>query len=118
LEPTAHAFRWRRSAQRDAGELDPAIDAARIRAFFVDPDYARRGIGRALLEQCEAAARAQGFTSFELMSTLTGMPLYLALGYQCGDLVRYRLAADLTIEFVPMRKRARRLRLTSNGGRT
>jgi GNAT superfamily N-acetyltransferase len=91
-------------AQRDAGELDPAIDAARIRAFFVDPDYARCGIGRALLEQCEAEARAQGFTSFELMSTLTGMPLYLALGYQCGDLIRYRLAADLMIEFVPMRK--------------
>jgi GNAT superfamily N-acetyltransferase len=90
-------------ALRDAGELDPATDAARIRAFFVDPDYTRRGVGRALLERCEAEARAQGFARFELMSTLSGIPLYEALGYQRGELVRYH-AGNIPIEFVPMHK--------------
>jgi GNAT superfamily N-acetyltransferase len=95
-------------AQRDAGELDPAVDAAKIRAFFVAPEYERRGIGRALLERCEAEARAQGFSNFELMSTLTGVPLYRALGYQCGQLVRYPVAAGLVIEFMPMHKECSR----------
>ena len=54
--------------------------------------------------RCEVEARAQGFTNFELMSTLTGVPLYLALGYLPSALVRYPLAADVMIEFVPMRK--------------
>jgi GNAT superfamily N-acetyltransferase len=90
-------------AQRDASELDPATDAARIRAFFVDPDHARQGIARALLERCEAEAHAQGFTRFELMSTLTGIPLYQSLGYECGELIRHQVG-DIPIEFVPMRK--------------
>jgi GNAT superfamily N-acetyltransferase len=94
-------------AQRDARELDPALDAAKIRAFFVDPDYARRGIGRALLERCEAEARAQGFTRFELMGTLSGVPLYQALGYEPGDRLNFPLAAQVTMEFVPMRKEIR-----------
>jgi GNAT superfamily N-acetyltransferase len=91
-------------AERDDGELDPKIDAAKIRAFFIDPDYSRQGIGRTLLMRCEAEARAQGFTNFELMSTLTGVPLYLALGYLPSAMVRYPLAAHVMIEFVPMRK--------------
>ncbi|HJY36706.1 MAG TPA: GNAT family N-acetyltransferase, partial [Steroidobacteraceae bacterium] len=49
---------------RDAADLDPATDAAKIRAFFVDPAYARRGLGSAILERCESAARACGFRSF------------------------------------------------------
>jgi GNAT superfamily N-acetyltransferase len=91
-------------AERDEGELDPNVDAARIRAFFVDPDFARRGIGRALLERCESEARAQGFRRFELMGTLTGIPLYQALGYELGALIRYPVAPDLMIEFAPMHK--------------
>jgi GNAT superfamily N-acetyltransferase len=91
-------------AERDARELDPAVDAAKIRAFFVDPDYERQGIGRALLERCEAEARAQGFTRFELMGTLTAVPLYQALGYLPGTMRRYRLAADVMMQFVPMHK--------------
>jgi GNAT superfamily N-acetyltransferase len=91
-------------AARDAGELDPKVDAARIRAFFVDPDFARRGIGRALLGRCEAEARAYGFKRFELMGTLTGIPLYQACGYELGAMLRYPLAADLMIEFAAMRK--------------
>jgi N-acetylglutamate synthase-like GNAT family acetyltransferase len=66
---------------RDDGALDPAQDAARIRAFFVDPGWARRGIGGRLLETCEAAAVAYGFTRLEMAATLTGVALYRAFGY-------------------------------------
>lgn len=69
-------------AGRDDATLDPAVDAARIRAFFVHPDHARQGIGTRLLEACEAAARTRGFTSFELVATLTGRLLYARHGYR------------------------------------
>lgn len=92
------------AAERDAGELDPRADSAKIRAFFVDPNHVRRGIARALLERCETEACAYGFRRLELMSTLTGIPLYRALGYQSGQMVRYPVDARVTIEFVPMRK--------------
>ncbi len=62
--------------------LDPATEPARIRAFFVDPDFARRGIGRQIIEACESAARVAGFTHMQLGATLPGVPLYAALGYQ------------------------------------
>jgi len=61
--------------------LDPQTDAARIRAFFVHPDHARKGIGTHIIHICEAAAQANGFTSFELGATLPGVPLYKAMGY-------------------------------------
>ena len=66
--------------ERDAGELDPRSDPAKIRAFFVDPAHARRGIGTLLLEKCEAEARLRGFSRVELMSTLPGIRLYCARG--------------------------------------
>jgi len=91
-------------SERNAGELDPRTDAARIRAFFVDPGHARRGIGRALLERCETEARAHGFTRFELMGTLPGVRLYQAFGYVAGVPVRHPVAPGVTIEFVPMHK--------------
>ena len=90
--------------RRDPEPLDPARDAARIRAFFVDPLCPRQGIGTALLEHCEAAARAQGFKRCELMATLPGVRLYAARGYVPQDSVRHPLTAELDIEFVPMRK--------------
>lgn len=62
--------------------LDPGHDAARIRAFFVHPDHARKGVGRHIMNVCEAAAKANGFTSFELGATLPGVPLYTAMGYE------------------------------------
>jgi GNAT superfamily N-acetyltransferase len=62
--------------------LDPAHDAAKIRAFFVHPDWARRGIGRALLHTCEAAARRAGYRQLELVATLPGKPLYAAVGFE------------------------------------
>jgi GNAT superfamily N-acetyltransferase len=91
---------------RDAAELDPAVDAAKIRAFFVDPGAARRGIGSRLLSHCEAQARAHGFRRFELMGTLPGVRLYAARGYRAQAPIEHRLGPDLTITFVPMEKRA------------
>lgn len=61
--------------------LDPAAEPARIRAFFVHPDWARRGLARRLYERCAADARAAGFRAFELGATLPGEPLYRALGF-------------------------------------
>jgi GNAT superfamily N-acetyltransferase len=84
--------------------LDPARDSARIRAFFVHPDWARRGIGRAILEKSEAEARAHGFRSAELLATLPGHRFYRALGYSGDEWAEYPLADGLTIDFIPMRK--------------
>jgi len=66
---------------RDESLLDPATEAAKIRAFYVHPDWARRGIGTKILELCENAARAEGFTRFEMGATLTGVRLYARHGY-------------------------------------
>jgi GNAT superfamily N-acetyltransferase len=95
-------------AERDAAELDPRTDAAKIRAFFVDPDFVRRGIGRAILERCEAEARAQGFTRFELMATLPGVRLYRECGYVGETRIQYEMRPGLAIDFVPMQKEANR----------
>lgn len=89
---------------RDAAELDPRVDAAKIRAFFVDPAWARRGIGRAILERCEAEARRHGFTRFEMMATLPGQKLYRMYGYLPATPVEHPLGDGLSIRFVPMSK--------------
>ena len=90
--------------ERDPAVLDPTKDAAKIRAFFIDPEHSRKGLGAALLEHCEAAARERGFTHCELMGTLPGVRLYAARGYVALPSIRYPVAPDITIEFVPMRK--------------
>lgn len=69
------------SKGRDAALLDPAVDAARIRAMYTSPDFTRRGVGRMILDACEAAARAEGFGRCEMAATLAGEPLYRACGY-------------------------------------
>ena len=89
---------------RQSGLLDPGRDSARIRAFFVRPQWVRRGIGQALLERCEAAALARGFRSAELLATLPGYRLYKSSGYVGDERVEYPLPGGITIEFVPMRK--------------
>ena len=66
---------------REPRLLDPATEAARIRAMYTAPGFARRGVGRAVLAHCEAAARAEGFATCELMGTMAGIPLYRAAGY-------------------------------------
>ena len=91
-------------AERDAAELNPQTEAAKVRAFFIDPDYTRRGIGKAILDRCEAEARAHGFKRYELMATLPGMRLYAAQGYAPGDAIEYPLSNGVTITFVPMSK--------------
>jgi GNAT superfamily N-acetyltransferase len=90
---------------RDAAELDPATDAAKIRAFFVDPAYARRGLGSAILERCESAAKAAGFRRFEMMATLPGARLYERYGYSGTQRIQYEVAPGLAIEFIPMSKK-------------
>jgi GNAT superfamily N-acetyltransferase len=77
-------------------------EPARIRAFFVDPAHARRGLGRALLQRCEAEAQAAGFRAFELMATLPGARLYEACGYRRSDALEHRLGDGLAIRLVPM----------------
>lgn len=67
---------------RDAALLDPKKDPARVRAMYTHPACKRRGVGRLIIRLCEDAAREEGFTRAELMSTLAGQPLYLAVGYQ------------------------------------
>jgi GNAT superfamily N-acetyltransferase len=67
---------------RDSKLLDPAVDPARVRAMYTNPLYARRGVGRLILSLCETAAAAEGFTRLELMSTLSGEPLYTAYGFR------------------------------------
>jgi GNAT superfamily N-acetyltransferase len=93
-------------ADRDATELDPGRDAARIRAFFIHPDFARRGLGTLMLERCEQDAVAHGFTRFELMATLPGVRLYAARGYQGSERIEWRIGEGLVIPFVPMSKAA------------
>ena len=67
---------------RDPERLDPAKDAARVRAMYTHPDFARRGGGRVILELGEAAARAEGFARLELIATLSGRPLYENYGFR------------------------------------
>ncbi|HXA51855.1 MAG TPA: GNAT family N-acetyltransferase [Candidatus Acidoferrum sp.] len=93
-----------RSPRKDDSFLDPATDAARIRAFFVHPDFARRGLGTLLLNTCEDAARAAGFTRAELTSTLTGIPLYDVRGFVAGERLELPLGNGATLPVVRMEK--------------
>jgi GNAT superfamily N-acetyltransferase len=94
-------------AGRDASLLDPRTQAAKIRAFFVEPSKARRGIGTLLLERCEQEAKARGFARVELMATLPGVNLYAARGYVGKERVHYDVGDGESIEFVPMQKELR-----------
>ena len=89
---------------RKSDLLDPVKDSARIRAFFVHPDWARRGIGRAILERCEAEAKANGFRTAELLATLPGHEFYRMLGYEGDERVEYVLRDETRIAFIPMKK--------------
>ena len=86
--------------------LDPRHDAARIRAFFVHPDWARRGIGRMILKASEQAASAAGFTRFELGATLTGVPLYERFGYVPAERLDLPLENGEVFAIVRMSKQA------------
>jgi len=84
--------------------LDPHHDAAKIRAFFIHPDWARRGVGSLILEACENAARRAGFTRFEMGSTLTGVAFYRAKGYVELEPLAVPLADGESLPIVHMAK--------------
>jgi GNAT superfamily N-acetyltransferase len=84
--------------------LDPRCDAAKIRAFFIHPAWARRGIGSMILEACEAAARAAGFTRYEMGATLTGVKLFEARGYVALEHLEVPLANGESLPVVHMEK--------------
>jgi GNAT superfamily N-acetyltransferase len=91
-------------AGREDSLLDPAKDAAKIRAFFVHPAWARRGIGGMILEACEAAAEAAGFRRLEMGATLTGVPFYRVKGYAELEAAEVPLGDGLTLPIVLMGK--------------
>ena len=92
-------------AGREDSLLDPAKDAAKIRAFFVHPAWARRGIGGMILEACERAAWAAGFRRLEMGATLTGVPFYRAKGYVELEAVEAPMENGLTLPIVRMGRR-------------
>ena len=82
--------------------IDPATSPARIRAFFVHPAWARRGLARQIFDACEAAAVARGFRRFELMATLPGVPLYRVLGFVDLEPVNVPLPDGLSLPCIRM----------------
>ena len=84
--------------------LDPAVDAARIRAFYVSPSWARRGLARQLYQACESAAVAAGFHRLQLGATLSGVPLYEALGFHALERADYPMRFGLTLGIVRMER--------------
>ncbi len=102
--------RWKDRQERDLRKdlwddlLDPRTDAAKIRAFFVHPDWARRGVGTMVLDACEAAARAAGFERFEMGATLTGAKLFEQRGYVAIDRLEVPLEGSITLPVIHMTK--------------
>lgn len=99
----ATLFGGDRFPARSDAMLDPAVDAARIRAFFVDEGQARRGVGRTLLATCEAAAIEAGFRRATLMATLPGEPFYVTCGYRT-DRASVQDCGGVAVPFVQMSK--------------
>ena len=92
-------------AAREDSLLDPARDAAKIRAFFVHPNWARRGIGSLILEACENAARETGFTRLEMGATLSGVVFYKAKGYAALENLEAPLGNGEVLPIVRMAKK-------------
>lgn len=84
--------------------LDPTNESARVRAFFIHPEWTRRGIGRAIIDACEGAISVAGFQRIELVATLAGEPLYGACGYMEAERYEVPLAGGLTLPVVRMMK--------------
>jgi GNAT superfamily N-acetyltransferase len=92
------------TAGRNAALLDPKKESARVRAMYTDPAQERRGIGRMVLDACEAAARGEGFSSVELAATLAGEPLYRACGYHTIEPFTSRTSAGVDVPLIRMGK--------------
>ena len=91
----------------DAGDerlLDPATEPARVRAMFVRGDWTRRGLGRRILDACEAAAKQEGFRTLVLSATMSGLPLYLAYGFERIQDQEMTMPDGVTATCVAMRK--------------
>jgi GNAT superfamily N-acetyltransferase len=82
--------------------IDPKTDPARVRAMFVRSDWTRRGLGRAILEACQAAAREEGFRALTLVATLPGVQLYRAFGFQETKQVMVPLPDGVELDGVVM----------------
>jgi len=93
------------SAGRDAALLDPAQDAARVRAMYTHPDFTRRGVGRLVLALCEAAAAREGFKRVELAATMAGVPLYRACGYTDIETFESDTPSGVKVPLIRMGKR-------------
>ena len=91
-------------AADDARLLDPATEPARIRAMFTRSDWTRRGLGRRILQACEAAAKAEGFSRLALMATMPGLPLYEAYGFRTLERVDIRMPDGTTIAGASMER--------------
>jgi GNAT superfamily N-acetyltransferase len=91
---------------RESELLDPAVDAAKVRAIFVHPEFARKGLGSLILATVEDAARAAGFKRFEMGSTLTGVPLYRLKGYEEMERIAVPLKNGEVLPVVKMVKLA------------
>jgi N-acetylglutamate synthase-like GNAT family acetyltransferase len=89
-------------------ELDPERDAARVRAFFVHPTWARRGIGRSIMTACERAIIGAGFRTVNIVATLAGEPLYASFGYEVVERYEITMTGALTLPVVRMTKRLKR----------
>lgn len=84
--------------------LDPKVEAGRIRAFFIHPSWARRGIGRRIISACETAAKVDGFAKMELVATLPGEPLYAAMGYEIYERIDIPMGDGVTLPAARMKK--------------
>ncbi|WP_340645765.1 GNAT family N-acetyltransferase [Phenylobacterium sp.] len=92
------------SAGRDSGLVDPATEPARIRAMYTHPDFARRGVGKLILDTCEAAAAAEGFGRCEMAATLSGEPLYRATGYRTLEHFEAETSTGFKVPLIRMGK--------------
>ena len=91
-------------SSRDVAYIDPQSEPAKIRAFFIHPDHARKGIARAIVNQCETEARANGFHALELLSTLPGIEFYKSCGFTETGTLYLDLSEQVKLKFVPMWK--------------
>jgi GNAT superfamily N-acetyltransferase len=91
-------------AAGDARLLDPATELARVRAMFTRPDWTRRGLGRRILEACEAAAKAEGFGTLALVATMPGLPLYQNYDFEVTKYINVDMPDGTSIACASMTK--------------
>lgn len=89
---------------RNSSIINPKNGAAKIRAFFVEPEYSRMGLGSLIMSRCEKTTRERGFRKLELMATLPGKRLYERHGFVTGKLLEYPLEDQIAITFIAMEK--------------